>query len=151
MRLKETQREATSWLRAAAQGSTVLCVLMIALIWIGVAFHMRVEYADTERGAIQNSSNLSRAFEEHLSRTLNEIDRALKAIRRNYLLDPDHFDLKKWLNAWQPFDNHTLQVAIINSAGYIKLSNIDSATSVGTDLRDREHYRRFVNATTDYF
>ncbi len=151
MRQKETQRDVIAWLRAAAQGSTLLCALMIALIWVGVDFHLRVEYADTERGAIQNSSNLARAFEEHLSRTLNEIDRSLKAIRQNYLLDPDHFDLKNWLTARQPFDDHTLQVAVINSAGFIKLSNIESATSVGTDLRDREHYRRFVHATTDDF
>jgi diguanylate cyclase (GGDEF)-like protein len=151
MDLKEVQRNAIAWLRAAAQGSTVLCVLMIVLIWVGVDFHLRVEYADTERGAIQNSSNLARAFEEHLSRSLNEIDRSLKAIRQSYLLDPDHFNLKSWLKERQPFDDHTLQVAIISTSGFIKLSNLDSATSVGTDLRDREHYRRFVHATTDDF
>src|SRR6516165_7951718 len=134
--MKELQSHTIAWLRAAAQGSTLLCVLMIALIWVGVEFHLRVEYADTERGAVQNAANLARAFEEHLSRTLSEIDRSLKAIRRNYLLDPDHFNLNTWLNAWQPFDDHTLQVAVINSAGFIKLSNVDSATSVGTDLRD---------------
>jgi diguanylate cyclase (GGDEF)-like protein/PAS domain S-box-containing protein len=151
MRLKNTQETALTWLRAAAQGSTLLCALMIVLIWVGIGFHLRVEYAETESGAVQNSANLARAFEEHLSRTLNEIDRSLKAIRQNYLLDPDHFDLKLWLKARQPFDDHTLQVAVISPAGFIKLSNIDSATSVGTDLRDREHYRRFVHATTDDF
>ena len=36
------------------------------------------------------------------------------------------------------FDGDTLQVAIISPEGFIKLSNINSATAVGTDLRDRE-------------
>ena len=139
------------WLRAVAQGSTLLCVLMIALVWAGVEFHLRVEYADAERGAVQNSANLARAFEEHLSRTLNEIDRSLKAIRSNYLLDPNHFDLRSWLNATNLFDSRTLQVAIISREGFVKLSNIDSPTSVGTDLRDREHFRRFIDATGDDF
>jgi diguanylate cyclase (GGDEF)-like protein len=137
-----------SWLRAVAQGSTLLCVMMIALVWLGVDFHLKVEYGDAERAAVQNSANLARAFEEHLSRTLNEIDRSLKIIRTNYLLERDRFDLRQWLSISQLFDDHTLQVAIINADGFIKLSSIGPG-AVGTDLRDREHFRRFINASDD--
>jgi hypothetical protein len=49
---------------------------MIAFIWISVSFHLKVEHSDAERGAVLNSANLARAFEEHLSRSLTEIDRA---------------------------------------------------------------------------
>src|ERR1700747_964699 len=132
MRPDTSLKTGLSWLRAMAQGSTLLCVMMIALVWLGVRFHLQVEYNDAERAAVQNSANLARAFEEHLSRTLNEIDRSLKAIRSNYLLDPNHFNLRSWLNATQLFDSRTLQVAIISPDGFIKLSNIDSPTSVGT-------------------
>jgi diguanylate cyclase (GGDEF)-like protein len=138
-----------SWLRAVAQVSTLLCVMMIALVWVGVGFHLKVEHVDAERAAVQNSANLARAFEEHLSRTLNEIDRSLKAIRANYLLDPEGFDLRRWLAISHLFDDHTLQVAIISAGGFIKLSNINSSTAVGTDLRDREHFRRFVDDSND--
>jgi diguanylate cyclase (GGDEF)-like protein len=125
--------------------------MMIALVWAGVAFHLQVEHADAERAAVQSSANLVRAFEEHLSRTLNEIDRSLKTIRSNYLLDPERFDLRSWLGISELFDGHTLQVAIIGADGLIKLSNINSPTAVGTDLRDREHFSRFVDDNNDDF
>jgi diguanylate cyclase (GGDEF)-like protein/PAS domain S-box-containing protein len=137
------------WLRAVAQGSTLLSVMMIALVWAGVGFHLKVEYYDAERAAVQNSANLARAFEEHLSRSLNEIDRSLKIIRSNYILDTSGFNLRRWLSISQLFDDQTLQVAVISPEGYIKQSNINSATSVGTDLRDREHFYRFVNDDKD--
>jgi diguanylate cyclase (GGDEF)-like protein len=149
MRLNTSLETGGRWLRAIAQGSTLLSAMMIALVWIGVGFHLKVENSDAEQGAVQNSANLARAFEEHLSRSLNEIDRSLKIIRSNYLTDPDGFDLRHWLSISHLFDENTLQVAIISPAGFIKLSNINSATSVGTDLRDREHFTRFVDATTD--
>src|SRR5690349_18660142 len=138
-----------SWFRAVAQGSTLLCVMMIALVWLGVDFHLQVEQNDTERAAVQNSENLARAFEEHLSRTLNEIDRSIKIIRSNYLMDPERFDLQRWLSISQLFDDHTLQVSIISREGFIKLSSIETPGAVGTDLRDREHFRYFIDDHVD--
>jgi diguanylate cyclase (GGDEF)-like protein len=149
MRANFSNGTGARWLRAFAQVSTLLCAMMIALVWVGVGFHLQVEHGDAERAAVQNSANLARAFEEHLSRTLNEIDRSLKSIRSNYLLDPAGFDLRRWLEISRLFDGNTLQVAIITPDGFIKLSNINSATAVGTDLRDREHFRRFVDTDTD--
>jgi diguanylate cyclase (GGDEF)-like protein len=149
MQLNTSLETGRRWLRATAQGSTLLSVMMIALVWAGVGFHLKVENDDAEAAAVQNSANLARAFEEHLSRSLNEIDRSLKIIRTNYSLDPTGFDLRRWLSISHIFDENTLQVAIISPEGFIKESNINSSTSVGTDLRDREHYLRFVHATTD--
>src|SRR3984957_13231294 len=149
MQLNTSLETGRGWLRATAQGSTLLSVMMIAVVWAGVGFHLKVENEDAEAAAVQNSANLARASEEHLSRSLNEIDRSLKIIRSNYTLDPAGFNLRRWLSISHIFDENTLQVAIISPEGFIKQSNINSATSVGTDLRDREHYLRFVHATTD--
>src|SRR6267154_6400293 len=133
MRPNTSIETAGKWLRALAQGSTLLSVMMIALVWVGVGFHLTVEHSDAEGAAVQNSANLARAFEEHLSRSLNEIDRSIKIIRSNYMQDPGGFNLKRWLSISQLFDDQTLQVAIISREGYIKQSNINSPTSVGTD------------------
>jgi diguanylate cyclase (GGDEF)-like protein len=149
MQLNASLETGRRWLRAAAQGSTLLSAMMIAVVWAGVGFHLKVENDGAEAAAVQNSANLARAFEEHLSRSLNEIDRSLKVIRSNYTLDPSGFDLKSWLSITHLFDENTLQVAIISPDGFIKQSNISSSKSVGTDLRDREHFRRFVDATND--
>ena len=137
--------ENTRYLRALAQSSTWLSAIIIAFVWISIIFHVQVERSDAERGAVLNSANLARAFEEHLSRTLNDIDRSLKLIRANYLVD-DSFSLKRWFRNNQLFDEQTLQVGLIGADGFIKLSSVDSRSAVGTDLRDREHYRHFITA-----
>ena len=54
----------------------------------GRFFFLKDEHDSAERAAIQNSTNLAGAFEEHLSRSLNEIDRSLKIIRTLYGRDP---------------------------------------------------------------
>ncbi len=81
------------WLRAASQGTTYFGLAMIALIWLSVHFHLAVERESTQQAAVQNSSNLARAFEEHLIRSLTEIDKALVFLRENYLKDPARFDM----------------------------------------------------------
>ena len=126
-----------------------LGLALIALVWITTAFHLQNEKSSIEQAAVLNSSNLASAFEEHLSRTLNEIDRSIKSIRANYLSDPDNFDFKNWLKRNELFDNNTLQASIISPSGFIKLSSIDLSSSVGTDLRDREHFQVQAKATSD--
>src|SRR6266487_927157 len=68
--------KATRWRRVVAQGSTLLGVLMIGCLWGALGIYAEGERAATERAAVQNSDNLARAFEEHLSRSLKN-DRSL--------------------------------------------------------------------------
>ena len=122
-------------------GSTLAGLLLIALIWITTILHLQDERANIEELAIQNASNLAGAFEEHLSRTLNEIDRSIKAIRNSYQRHENSFDLRGWLQSNELFDDKTVQVSIVSKDGFIKLSSVASSSSVGTDLRDREHFK----------
>jgi hypothetical protein len=131
------------------QAPTVFGLLLLVAVWFTAITHIDDEHAAAERAAIQNSANLAGAFEEHLSRSLNEIDRAIKMIRTNYASNPAGFDFRQWLKTSQLFDDQTLQVSIISRDGFIKLSSIESATSVGTDLRDREHFKFQASSTTD--
>jgi hypothetical protein len=73
-----------SWLRALNQGSTYLGLAMIALVWLGLDFHLKAELATVQNAAIQNAGNLSRAFEEHLARTLKDADHTLQIARNAY-------------------------------------------------------------------
>ena len=147
-RIKRMSLEA-KWIASIAGGPNLLGLVLIGLVWTTANFHLDNEWMSTEKAAIQNSANLAGAFEEHLSRSLNEIDRSIKIIRANYTRDPDRFDLRSWLSTGQLFDDQTLQVSIISADGFIKLSSIDSSSSVGTDLRDREHFIFQANAKGD--
>src|SRR5262245_33710191 len=99
----------TIW-RSLAHPSTLLGIILIGLVWITTIFHLQNERTNIELAAVQNASNLAGAFEEHLSRTLNEIDRSIKILRTNYVRDPNGFDFKAWLRSNPLFDDQTVQV-----------------------------------------
>ena len=71
---------------------------MIALVWLGLDFHLKAELATVQSDAIQNAANLSRAFEEHLVRTLKDTDHTLQIVRNAYARNPATFDLVRWSN-----------------------------------------------------
>jgi hypothetical protein len=50
--------------------AVVLGAIFISLVWMAVFFFLKNEHDSAERAAIQNSTNLAGAFEEHLSRSL---------------------------------------------------------------------------------
>lgn len=139
----------TRWLRAIAQGSTLLGVFMIGLLWTSLSFHLNAEHTNAERAAIQNSANLARAFEEHLSRSIKDIDRSLKIMRSRYVQYPNELDFRNWLRNSQLFDDQTVQVAVIGPDGVLVLSSIDAPSSPKTDLSDREHFRVQLDAKSD--
>src|SRR5712671_5511727 len=91
------------WLRAIAQGSTVLGIAMIGLVWASIAFHLASERQSAEQAAVENASNLARAFEAHLSQSLNDIDRTLDMLRAYYLRDPAKFDFRAGTNNTRMF------------------------------------------------
>ena len=66
--LNTARKEWANWRHAIGQSSTYLGLVLIGFIWISLSFHLEVERSSAERAAIQNSRNLVRVFEEHLSR-----------------------------------------------------------------------------------
>ena len=137
------------WLRVIAQGSTLLGLLMIVLLWSGIGLYSDSKRAATERAAVQNSDSLARAFEEHLSRSLRELDRSLKIMRARWVRNPDEEEFRNWLRGSELFDDQTVQVAVIDSDGLMRLSSIGSTPPRKLDLSDREHFRVHRDSAED--
>jgi diguanylate cyclase (GGDEF)-like protein len=137
-----------SWLRALNQGSTYLGLAMIALLWLGLDFHVKAELATVQKDAIQNMGNLARAFEEHLIRTLKDADHTLQIVRNAYERHPDTFDLASWAKEEHALEGPTFQIVIIGQNGFMKATT-EGTQSSPLDLGDREHFRVHVNATDD--
>ena len=115
MSFSESVRKFQSeWLPIVGHGSALMGALLIGFIWLSVNFFLENERNTAEQAAVKNSMNLAGAFDEHLSRSLSEIDRALKLLRNRYARAPDEFDLDDWLKTVQLFDNEILQVSIID-------------------------------------
>jgi diguanylate cyclase (GGDEF)-like protein len=137
-----------SWLYALNQGATYLGLTMILLIWSGLEFHLRTEFVTVQEDSIQNLSNLSRAFEEHLIRTLNAADHTLQIARNAYEREPETFDLARWSQAEHALEGPSFQIVIIGPNGFMKAST-DGHQSTPLDLGDREHFRIHIDATDD--
>ncbi len=137
-----------AWLRALNQGSTFLGLAMIALVWLGLDFHLKAELATVQSDAIQNAGNLSRAFEEHLVRTLKDADHTLQIVRNAYARNPTTFNLLRWSNEEHALEGPTIQVAILGTDGLIQASTA-GPQSTGVDVSDREHFRVHINAVED--
>ena len=137
------------WLRFIGHRSALLGAILIGLVWISVNFFLENERSSAEAGAIQNSANLAGAFEQHLSRSISQIDHSLKIVRAQYVRHRDDFDLKGWLKSTELFNQEILQVSIVDSNGYIKLTNVDGIDPSEVNLADREHIRIHVNSRSD--
>jgi EAL domain len=79
--------------------SVLLGAILVALVWMSLFLFLNNEHDSAERAAIQNSTNLAGAFEEHLSRSLGEVDRSLIAVRTLYARSAGKFDLTNWLKS----------------------------------------------------
>ena len=142
-------RKGAGPLRAAAQAATVLGIIMVGLIWASLSYHLSVERSAAESAAVQNSTNLARAFGEHVSSSLSDIDRSLKVMRRSYMLYPDGFDFGDWIHGSLLADDLILQLSVIGADGYLKQSSIESQSQSRIDLRDREHFRAHLDLKKD--
>src|SRR5882757_6188969 len=80
------------WLSYVRHGAALIGAVLITLVWLSINFFLENERNSSEQSAIKNSMNLAGAFDEHLSRSISEIDRSLKILRTRYLRNPDGFD-----------------------------------------------------------
>jgi len=120
--------------------AVVLGAILISLVWMAVFFFLKNEHDSAERAAIQNSTNLAGAFEEHLSRSLIEIDRSLKIMRALYVRDPGKFDLVDWLKGSRILTDDVLQIAIVGRDGTVKLSTSSKDNLELPDYRVSDYY-----------
>ena len=128
--------------------SVPLAAILVGLVWMTLFFFLKNEHDSAERAAIQNSTNLAGALEEHLSRSLSEIDRSLKIIRTLYARDPAKFDLVDWLKSSRSLNDDVLQVSIIDRDGHVRLTSGGTARRA-LGARDTEAFRTHANAQSD--
>jgi hypothetical protein len=114
---------------------------MIGVVWIGFSLGVESKRSDVERAAVHNSEGLARALEEHLSKSLQQIDGSLKILRRRYLRDSDSLEFKNWLHDSELFDDPVVQAAVIGPDGYHIASSRDRSDTPRVYIGDREHFQ----------
>ena len=121
-------------------GTPLLSLFGLVLLWTAVLHFLSEERDHTIQAAIQNTTNLSRVFEEHIVRSLKAVDQTLLYIRDSYESDPAGFDLTEWTHRTQALTDLSFQISLIGKDGFVINTNLMSGTT-RVDLSDREHFR----------
>jgi diguanylate cyclase (GGDEF)-like protein len=136
------------WVRASAQTTTYLGVVMIVAIWGGIYFLRNEAYDRAYEDGLRQGSNLARVFEEYIARAIKGTDSELLVLRKLYERDSAHFDFDYWIDSATIRSNLTVHFSITGPDGLIKLSSLGPIRSI-IDISDREAFRVHVDSAAD--
>ena len=91
-------------------------------------------------------ANLTRAYAEHVGKTLQSADQALRIVRAEYRRMGPQLDIKASLQDGDIIEADFHQLGIIGADGFLSHSSVDFKR---VDLSEREHFRVHVGAKDD--
>jgi signal transduction histidine kinase len=126
--------------RDIRRGLAVLSVLVLALLWGGLAVYLRYDKAQTLENANRNGENLSRAFAEHITSIMRSLDQTLHAMVLDYEQSPATFDVDTAIERHAVLRDAAFQIGVIGPDGYLISSNLETEPGNRVYLGDREHF-----------
>jgi diguanylate cyclase (GGDEF)-like protein/PAS domain S-box-containing protein len=136
------------WLQAMRQPTTYLGVAVIVFIWGGIWLLASQEHERAYQEAVRQGGNLVRVLEEYIRRVVQQSDRALLTLRRDYQQDPRHFDIASWASQTEAQTDLAFQFGIANADGFLIQSSRRQLTSP-VYVGDRAHFKIQREATAD--
>ena len=135
-------------IRALAQTTTYLGVVVISIIWGGIYLLDRQERERDYQAAARQGSNLTRVLDQYITRVIEEADGALRALRQSYQEDPGHFDIANWMERSRLATKLTVNYGIAGSDGFI-IQSSHGHLSKPIYAGDRDHFKFHVASATD--
>jgi signal transduction histidine kinase len=112
----------------------------IGLLWAGIGLTLWHDRALAEQGAMKESANLARTFEESITRTVEAVDQTLLFLRDEYQEHQASFLQQTWAENHSFLNDLHLQISMADRDGkaiWTNLGPLDPAI----DISDREHFR----------
>jgi signal transduction histidine kinase/CheY-like chemotaxis protein len=132
----------------AHMGIALLGLGGVVLVWAGIVHTIVADRQQAVDGAYVNATNLARAFEENVVRSIAAVDQTLLYAREAYEQDPAHFDVSRWSSKTPTLADVTVQLALIDRHGMMRGSTAAAPGAI-VDLSDREHFQVHVNNPRD--
>ncbi len=118
--------------------------LVILLICAAVTLQLMAQRAAIVDEARKHTSNLARAFEEHIRRTVKEIDQTLLVLKRGYESDPRRFKLWEWPGKEALLQDLSVQITMADRDGVI-VGTTEGAAPVKVSVRNEDYHLYHVN------
>jgi diguanylate cyclase (GGDEF)-like protein len=134
---------------AERSSSAIFGMLIIAMLWAGIAVKYFEDGQSDLKEAERTNQNFAMVFEENVLRSIGEIDKALLYLRRSVETRQESTDFHTIVNTTDVLSEIIVQVAIIDAKGIMRASNVGPQPAPPLDLSDREHYRVHVNSRED--
>ncbi|HTY70424.1 MAG TPA: ATP-binding protein [Alphaproteobacteria bacterium] len=134
--------------RDIRRGLAALTVLILVLLWGGLALYLRYDKTQTIDNANRQGENLSRAFAEHITSILRSFDQTSRAMVSEYERAPKSFDAATAIERHAVLRDATIQVGVIGADGYLITSNLPVVSKERVYLGDREHFKVHVARDT---
>src|SRR5262249_17689427 len=134
---------------AERRSSAILGMVIIAMLWAGVALKYAGDVEEDRREAERANRNFAMVFEENVLRSIGEIDKALLYLRRSIETRQASTDFATIANTTDVLSEIIVQVAIIDADGILRASNAGPQPTAAVDLSDREHYKVHVGRDED--
>jgi diguanylate cyclase (GGDEF)-like protein len=134
---------------AQRRSSAIFGMVIITMIWAGVAAKYFGDARGDEREARRDAHNFALVFEENVLRSIGEIDKALLYLRRSIETRKNSVSFSDIANTTDVLSDIIVQVAIIDDKGIMRASNSGPQPAPAVDLSDREHFRFHLNNIGD--
>jgi two-component system, sensor histidine kinase len=135
-------------IRAFAQTTTYLGVVMIVAIWGGIYIITNDAHDRAYEDGLRQGSNLTRLFEEYIWRVIREADSQLLVLRKLYEQDPVNFDFARWIDNEKLPGDLTVHFSITGPDGVIRLSTLGPIQS-RVDIGHMESFSIHTLSTSD--
>jgi signal transduction histidine kinase len=127
---------------------SILCLLLLALIWVSYLRQRSFDKKDTIRFAVNRNSNLAVALEQYAIRTLHNADAVLQVVKMEYADQGNSLNLKKLLQSISINQDLDDCVSIIGRDGQLKMTNVNSSDNA-MDFPDRSNFDFHSQNKTD--
>ncbi|MEZ2143228.1 EAL domain-containing protein [Bradyrhizobium sp. DN5] len=134
---------------AERRSSAIFGLVIITMVWAGVAVKYFGDVRGDQREAHRDAHNFALVFEENVLRSIGEIDKALLYLRRSIETRKNSVSFSAIANTTDVLSDIIVQVAIIDDKGIMRASNSGPQPAPALDLSDREHFKFHLNNIAD--
>jgi diguanylate cyclase (GGDEF)-like protein len=147
-RVQSSEFPMLQWIRAFAQTTTYLGLVMIAAIWGGVYLVSNEAHQRALEDGFRQGGNLTRLFEEYIWRVIRGTDTELLFLRKEYEHNAQAFDFATWIDNARLRGDLTVHFSITGPNGIIKQSTLGPIQKP-VDISEIESFSVHVNAASD--